>query len=82
MANRIALVTGGSRGLGKDMALRLAEKGNDVIITFHSQKESAEQVVAEIEKLGRKAIALQLDSSAISQLNDFVQRVSESLEKH
>jgi NAD(P)-dependent dehydrogenase (short-subunit alcohol dehydrogenase family) len=82
MANRIALVTGGSRGLGKDMALRLAEKGNDVIITFNSQKESAEQVVVQIEKMGRKAIALKLDSSAISQLNAFVQRVSESLEKN
>ena len=59
--NKIAIVTGGSRGLGKDMALRLAEKGTDVIITWHTQNEAALAVVKQIESLGSKAAALQLD---------------------
>jgi len=45
---KIALVTGGSRGLGKDMALQLANKGLDIILTYNSNKTEAEKVVAEI----------------------------------
>ncbi len=56
--NKIALVTGGSRGLGKDMALNLAKKGIDVILTYHSNKDSADKVVSEIESMGQKALAL------------------------
>jgi len=48
--NKIALITGGSRGLGKEMAFRIAEKGLDVVITYNSKKEAAEAVVSEIEK--------------------------------
>ena len=47
--NKIALITGGSRGLGKNMAIRLAEQGHDVIITYNSNDEAANGVVAEIE---------------------------------
>src|SRR6185295_15846655 len=57
----LALVTGGSRGLGKSMALHLADRGVDVILTYKSEAEAARAVVAEIEKKGRKAAALQLD---------------------
>lgn len=59
--SKIALVTGGSRGLGKNMALQLAQKGIDVVITYHSKKDEAAQVVAAIKSTGRKAAALQLD---------------------
>jgi NADP-dependent 3-hydroxy acid dehydrogenase YdfG len=55
---KIALVTGGSRGLGKDMALRLAERGIDVILTYNSQVQDAEGVVAQIRQGGQKAAAL------------------------
>lgn len=48
--SKIALVTGGSRGLGRNMALSLAKKGLNVIITYHSKKEEAENVVTEIKK--------------------------------
>lgn len=61
--NKIALITGGSRGLGKDMALRIAEKGVDVIITYHTNAEEADKVVTQIQQSGRKAAKLQLDSS-------------------
>jgi len=70
MANKIAIVTGGSRGLGKNTALRLASKGVDVIITYHSQRAEADKVVAEIEATGAKAAALQLD---VSQSKTFAQ---------
>jgi len=62
MANsKIVLVTGGSRGLGKNMALALAKKGLDVILTYNSKKDEADAVVSEIESLGQKALALQLN---------------------
>jgi NAD(P)-dependent dehydrogenase (short-subunit alcohol dehydrogenase family) len=63
---KIALITGGSRGLGRNTALALAAKGKDVVITYHSQKGEADAVVAEIEALGRKAHAFQLDSGKIA----------------
>jgi len=62
MSNKIAIITGASRGLGKNTALHLASKGTDIILTYHSRKEEAEAVVAEIEQSGRKAAALQLDT--------------------
>ena len=69
--NKIALVTGGSRGLGKDMALRIAEKGIDVVLTYHSKKEEALAVVTEIEKLGQKAAALQLNAGDVKSFAGF-----------
>lgn len=80
MAKKIALVTGGSRGLGKNMALRLADYGNDVIITYHSQKEAADAVVSEIEAKGQKAAALQFDSSDFKSLDRFLQQVQQTLQ--
>ncbi len=58
---KIAIVTGGSRGLGRNAALHLARKGVDVILTYHSKQADADSLVAEIAKLGGKAVALQLD---------------------
>jgi len=70
--NKIALVTGGSRGLGKNMALAIARKGIDVIITYNSNKEAAEAVVGQIRSMGRKAMAFQLDTSDIKNFDPFV----------
>ncbi|WP_320407274.1 SDR family NAD(P)-dependent oxidoreductase, partial [Klebsiella michiganensis] len=50
MTQRIALVTGGSRGLGKNAALKLAAKGTDILLTYHSNRQAALDVVAEIEQ--------------------------------
>lgn len=75
MNTKIALVTGGSRGLGKNMALRLAESGHDIILTYQTQKEAAAAVVKSIEAIGQQAIALPLDVNDISSLDGFVNEV-------
>jgi NAD(P)-dependent dehydrogenase (short-subunit alcohol dehydrogenase family) len=80
MATKIALITGGSRGLGKEMALRMADAGHDVLITYNSQRESADEVVNQIRSRGRKAAALQFDASDFKSINDFVTAVGKSLE--
>jgi NAD(P)-dependent dehydrogenase (short-subunit alcohol dehydrogenase family) len=77
--NKIALVTGGSRGLGKDMALRLAEKGLDVILTYNSKKEDAQNVVAQIEKLGQKAATLQLNTADLKSFAAFIAQLNNVL---
>jgi NAD(P)-dependent dehydrogenase (short-subunit alcohol dehydrogenase family) len=75
MNTKIALVTGGSRGLGKNMALRLAESGHDIILTYQTQKDAAAAVVKSIEAIGQQAIALPLDVNNISSLDGFVTEV-------
>ncbi|MEM7572198.1 MAG: SDR family oxidoreductase [Bacteroidota bacterium] len=78
--SKIALVTGGSRSLGKNMALRLAEKGLDVVLTYRSQAEDAAAVVAEIESQGQKAVALQLDVAEQQTFPQFVERLQLALQ--
>lgn len=79
MKKKIALVTGGSRGLGKSMAIKLALQGLDVIITYHSKKEEALQVVEEIKKAGGKAAALQLNLGDIRTFGSFFEQAAEVL---
>ena len=74
---KIALVTGSSRGLGKDMALSMARKGMDVIITYRSKESEAREVVNEIKGMGRKAVMLSLDmNNNVHTLDSFVQAVA------
>lgn len=80
MSIKIALVTGGSRGLGKDMAISLAKKGTDVIITYRNNIEQAGEVVNEIESMGRKSAALHLDMSNVASLDNFMQAVNSLLQ--
>ena len=77
---KIALVTGSSRGLGKNTALTLAQKGVDVIVTYHSSKIEANEVVSEIIAMGRKAVALQLDSSKTQTFDGFVSQINRVLQ--
>jgi len=79
---KIALLTGGSRGLGKNMALSLAKKGIDVILTYHSKKEEAEAVVSEIEEGGQRAAALQLNTADIKSFDSFFEQVRDVLKTH
>lgn len=77
--NKIALVTGGSRGLGRDMAINLAAKGIDVAITYNSNKQKADEVVKEIESLGRKAFSLQLDTRNVKGFDGFFKEFTTQL---
>ena len=79
MTQRIALVTGGSRGLGKNAALKLAAKGVDIILTYNRNAQDAQEVVAEIERKGASAVALQLDVSDVSRFEAFAKEVQQQL---
>jgi NAD(P)-dependent dehydrogenase (short-subunit alcohol dehydrogenase family) len=71
----IALVTGASRGLGRNTALNIARRGADVIITYQSREQEAQDVVTEIRAMGRKAVALQLDTAAVAGFASFAARL-------
>ncbi len=77
---KIAIITGASRGLGKSTAIHLAKKGVDAIVTYHSNAEEAAKVVAEIESIGAKSVALQLDTANTKTFDDFVLQVKQSLQ--
>lgn len=79
--SKIALVTGGSRGLGKNAALKLSQKGIDVILTYRTNKQEAEAVVATIQQNGQKAAALQLDVADTKSFDGFIQQLTATLKK-
>lgn len=79
--SKIAIVTGGSRGLGRDMVLSLAKNGNTIIFTYHSNKAQADRVVWEVVALGQKAIALPLDLGHIKAFDRFIDQVKGHLQQ-
>ncbi|NVO04883.1 MAG: SDR family oxidoreductase [Rhodoferax sp.] len=79
---RIAIITGGSRGLGKSTALHLAKAGVDVILTYQAQEAAARAVDTEIEAMGRKAVALQLDVAQSGTFAGFAEQVRAALHSH
>ena len=82
MLQKIAVITGGSRGLGKSIALHLADHKTDAIITYLSQKAEADQVVGEIAAKGGKALALQLDVAQHTGFDAFTALVKQALHQH
>ena len=78
---KIAIVTGGSRGLGRDMALSLAKKGHHVILTYRGEEAGAQQTVKDIQSTGPHAVALQLDLKELGGLDLFVEQVKDTLKK-
>ena len=81
MHQKIVLITGGSRGLGKSAALMLAKQGVDVVLTYQSRRDDAIAVVDEIAALGRKAIALPLDVGQIGTFGVFVEQLQAGLDQ-
>ena len=79
---KIALITGGSRGLGKNMARHLAAKGTDLIFTYNSRKDEADKLVGEITATGRKAAALQLDVTKHGTFGAFAETVKQTLQEN
>ena len=71
----VAIVTGGSRGLGKNMVQSIAGGGTDVIFTYQSNRDAADELVAEVEGMGRRAAAQQLDVGDAGTFDDFVEQV-------
>ena len=80
MAHKIGVITGGSRGLGRNTALAMAAQGIDVVLTYHSQKAAADDVVTDIIAMGRKAVALQLDVANASGFKDFARQLTQALQ--
>ncbi|PKE29928.1 short-chain dehydrogenase [Rahnella sp. AA] len=81
MNHKIAIVTGGSRGLGKNAIEKLAKKGVDVILTYHSQAEAAQAVVKSVQAQGGKAVALPLNTGDARTFDVFVAQVKTQLQQ-
>lgn len=75
LEGKTSLVTGGSRGIGRSIALKLAELGSDVAITYARSADAANEVVTEIKKLGRKAIAFQADAVNFTQAEEVINTI-------
>jgi NAD(P)-dependent dehydrogenase (short-subunit alcohol dehydrogenase family) len=81
MSNKIAIVTGGSRGLGRNTVLALARQGVDVILTYRSNQAEAQAVAQQIEQAGRQAVALQLDVARSDGFEEFAAQVADALKQ-
>ncbi|KAA1178046.1 SDR family oxidoreductase [Rhizobium tropici] len=79
---KIAIITGGSRGLGRNTAIHLASRGVDTILTYNANKAEADSAVAEIEALGQKAVALRLDAGDVASFDAFVAEVISAVQQH
>jgi NAD(P)-dependent dehydrogenase (short-subunit alcohol dehydrogenase family) len=76
---KIAIVTGGSRGLGRNTVLNLAQRGVNSIFTYNSNRAEADKVVSAVSEAGAKAIALQLDTGTVGTFDAFVRSLRETL---
>lgn len=81
MSQKTAIITGGSRGLGRDMAINLAQNGVNIIFSYHSNLEKANEVISEIESLGQKAAAFQFDANDPNSSKTFIEKATEYLTK-
>jgi len=79
LTGKIAIITGGSRSLGKHIALKLAKNGADIILTYRSKAKEAEDVATQIQTMGRRAYALSLNLEGIHEIPGFIETVSECL---
>jgi NAD(P)-dependent dehydrogenase (short-subunit alcohol dehydrogenase family) len=80
MTNKIAIITGGSRGLGRNTAINLAQRGVDILFTWRANQKEAESLIREIETIGRKAAGFRLDTGDIRSFDNFAAEVSKTLQ--
>jgi NAD(P)-dependent dehydrogenase (short-subunit alcohol dehydrogenase family) len=80
MTNRIAIITGGSRGLGRNTAVNLARRGVDILFTYRANQKEAESLIREVESLGRKAAGFRLDTGHVRSFDGFVVEVRKTLQ--
>jgi NAD(P)-dependent dehydrogenase (short-subunit alcohol dehydrogenase family) len=80
MTDKIAIITGGSRGLGRNTAVHLAQRGVDVIFTFRTNENEAESLIREVEAMGRKAASFVLDTGSVHAFDGFVANVRKTLQ--
>ncbi|QTN39763.1 SDR family oxidoreductase [Cryomorphaceae bacterium] len=81
MSSKTAIITGGSRGLGRDMALNLAKDGVDIIFSYHQNEAKAQEVISEITAMGQKAVAFQFDANDYTSGQAFIKEASDYLKK-
>ena len=82
MGQKIAILTGGNRGLGKNTAEHLLAGGIDIIFTYHSHRDEADALSTQAARAGRRAVALQLDVTDSSRFAEFTQQVAQALKQH
>ena len=80
MTDKIAIITGGSRGLGRNTAINLARRGMDIVFTYRANEKEAESLIREVETMGRKAAAFRLDTGVTRAFDAFVAEVRKTLE--
>ncbi|MBI1692773.1 MAG: hypothetical protein FYV88_4960 [Bacteroidetes bacterium] len=78
---KIALITGGSRGLGKEMALELAKAGNDIVITYNSSPDLAQEVVEQIHAIGGRAVAIHINLELPQSIAAFIEELLATLQE-
>lgn len=81
MSQKTAIITGGSRGLGRDMAINLAKDGTDIIFSYHNNQVKANEVISEIEASGQKAVAFQFDANNFKNGQVFIKQATEYLQQ-
>lgn len=81
MSQKTAIITGGSRGLGRDMAINLAKEGVDVVFSYHQNLDKANEVISEIESLGQKAAAFVFDANDHQSGRDFIDKATSYLQQ-